>query len=345
MGYLTFFMEPPSKEDFYAKDAVEIPVSLEKFGLQGGVLSQLDDVISLLTDAGSREIYKCSRHWRIMEISGPNSHGKAVVLLLGPSMKIYKFALIDIKDKTVRESSEMKGDVIWDDAVKNCIIHPTKPKLAFFRGDGRHHQFSSPQAYVALGSIIEFDFETGKEVTLSKDVMNNPISYSSDGTQLSHTAISPRSQLAKSAWHTSEFEKFKDQSLPAIAIVDLNNGTKRTLGYGWSAYGTLDGKDLAVRGFEGLLGFYSRETGKWTEAGAMEMLDYVQPFQFLTRDLVLGSALPLKESEVKFFPWTGSISGRHQKMRLGVFNITNNEAAILRSDLRRHQAISWSSIK
>lgn len=345
LGYLTFFLEPYSKDGLYAKDAIETPVSLSELGLKGAVLSQEGNTISLLSEKGRRQVFEADRNWRIMRMAGPNLQGKLALVLMGPSMKTYKFVLLDTSGGAVKESAEMKGDIIWDEAVRNPDLHPTKSKIAYFRGDGRSHQFSSPQAYVKLGSIIEFDFASGTETVLAKDVMENPLSYSRDGSRIYCTVVSPRTLFEKGAWQSAELENFKDNRQPAIAEVDLAKGTKKILGYGWAAYLTLDDKDLAVRGFERMIGFHGIKDEQWTDAPSGGMLDYVYPFQFLTQDLVLASALPLKESDVEFFPWTGSISGRHQKMRLGVFALKNKKAAVLRNDLGRYEVVAWFDSK
>lgn len=342
LGYLTFFAEPASKEGRFAKGATEVPVSLANLGLKGGVLSQRGNELSLSTDAGPRLIYRADPQWRLMRLAGPNKSDQIALVTIGPNMDVYKLLLLDLQNGSRIESRTLTGNVIWKKAVGDCALHPTELRLAHFRGDGRSHQFSSPQAYVGLGTIIEHDFKTGKERTLAADVIEQPLDYSPDGKHLFCTKKTPLAQLqSKDKWPAPELAQFTDKNQPGVIRVDLRTKVETVLGYGWSSTVTSDGRDLVVSGFSGPIGVHDLVKGSWTPVKKEGMLDYVYPFEFLTRDLVLGSALPLKEQDVKFFPWTGSVSGRHQRMRLGVFNLKTKQAAVLRDDLDRYDVVGW----
>lgn len=66
---------------------------------------------------------------------------------------------------------------------------------------------------------------------------------------------------------------------------------------------------------------------------------YFWPRATLSESLVLGESLPLTRETARYFPPTGSISGAHLMMRLGVFEPKSKRAAILRTDLDRYEPV------
>lgn len=327
------YMFPSVSERNYAAIVPETRSSLKSMGLSGFVLSERRGQLIASSDAGERLLFQEESGWRIHGLCGPNQNGLVALLEIEQLRNLYRFRTLNFREASSTVSKVRDGNVIWDHVVGKMALHPTRPVVAFFAKTSSH-QFNDPMASVSVGDLKEIDLEADEVRTVSGGMIDEVFAYHPSGKSIFCIRLTAKKKLSSSqTWGPSEIWNSRDEDAPAVCELDRESGTTKVIGLGWSCWITQDQKDLIAYPH----GSQALDGGPFRKFEPGDVLKYRWPVMFLSRKLVLASALPTRKEDVRFFPWTGSISGRHQMMRLGLFNIETNDAFIPRTDLDRYE--------
>lgn len=317
MIVLGTFRTPAITEEDYLQGVVETPATLTELGFKGSVVAARGNTLFLYT--AEEEVSFYSSSWRIMDLAGPNKTGTLIVFEIDQSTDEYRFVLINFPSGTTKVVHDGVGDVIWKSVVGEMAMHPTENKVAYFSGN-RSRQY--PNAYTKLGKLIELDLDTGSKREIVDDVIESQITYSADGDSLF-------------------FNQSTVDSEPQLAQKIIKTGDVKLLGPAWGCKLSSDSTSLIVYNRNALpVRQLNLASGKWQSFERSGI--YFRPLTNLSESLFLGESLPLTRETARYFPPTGSISGPHLMMRLGVFEPSTQRAAILRIDLDRWEPIASS---
>ena len=309
-------------EDDYLHNVQESPATLKDLGFTGSVIATRRDELTLYTAGEETPFYTAPQGWRIYKLAGPNRAGHLVVFEINQSTDHYRFNLVDFSSGTIETRHESTGRVISDSVVGEMSMHPLEDKVAYFVETGNRQY---PTAYMNTGKLIELDLVKQTKTELAKDVVESDFTYSADGKNL-------------------YFVRSTEDPEPQITGRSLETGALTPLGDGWDCSLTMDSTNLIVYGREhSPKGHLEIKTGKWSQPETADY--YFWPIATLSKTLILAESLPLTRETAHFFPPTGSISGAHLMMRLGVFEPTTHRAAILRTDLDRYEPIACTGLK
>lgn len=331
---LSFLMPPKVTGESYAKNANEKVASLPQLGLRGTVVSQIGSELFQYNGKSNSLLYTPPIGLRIMQLTPPNSRGEIALLEFDQTRSRYRFTLLTIKTKATVSTPFQKGDVIWSAAVGSIALHPTQPIVAYFSGTG-HHQFRDPQEYWTTGKIHEINCKSGETRVLAKEALDGSFCYEPAGQYLYYPSKLPKSQRDQVPPPAQNPDESTDDPIHGIFRLNLSTLTAMPIAEGSRCYASSDGKLLVVTtGNEKPL-TTPWDLRDWSSLPASP--SHVWPVQWLNRDVVLASALPLTREDVKFAPWTGSISGRHQLMRLVAMNLKTGQTNVIRTDLDRYE--------
>ncbi len=314
---LSIFTPPPITDHDHLGGLEETSVTLSDLRFEGSVISSRDNSLTLYTAKEETTFYKSN--WRIYALAGPNSLGHLVVFEIEQTANQYRFVLIDFNKGTAKQVHSGAGDVIWDDVVGEMRIHPKQDSIFFFRGHGSRQY---PGAYVNTGSLMKLDLSTGTESEITRDVKEGDFAISADGERLF-------------------FARTSNLPEPEITELSLATGLSKSLGSGWYCNLSFDSNSVEIRdGSRKPVRVYDIKSGESKPSQGQDL--YFYPHYRISQTLYVGESLPLNRDSVKYFPATGSISGPHMMMRLGVFEPTAKRAAILRADLDRYDSIAYA---
>ncbi len=320
IGYVFFrgiFTAPAITEDDHLQKVKETPVTLRELGFMGSVIANRRNTLTLYTADEESTFY--STPWRIMNLAGPNKLGHLIVFEINQATDEYRFILVDFNSGTTKVADKGVGDVIWNHVVGEMAMHPNEDKVVYFSGTGNRQY---PGAYMETGKLIELDLTTQSKSELANEVVENKFTFSATGSSIFYTRS------------TADAE-------PQIAQKILKTGVVKSLGTGWSCSLSFDSNSLVVFDQENAPArSLNLKSGVWKSLERNAY--YFWPLATLSDSLVLAESLPLTKETARYFPPTGSISGAHLMMRLGVFEPKKQRAAILRTDLDRYEPVASS---
>ena len=307
----SIFRTPTITEDDYLHGVKETPATLEQLGFKGSVIATRDNTLTLYTAEEETEFY--SSDWRIYDLAGPNKQGHLVIFEINRRTDDYRFIVLDFKTGTLKTAHQGSGDVIWDSVVGEMAMHPLEDKVAYFSETGNRQY---PGAYMSVGKLVELDLATQSKTTIATNVIENEFTYSANGDSIF-------------------FSRSTDDSQPQITEKVLKSGELKRFGDGWSCELSHDASSLLIFDRDrALVRSLDLKSGKVADLATPDY--YFWPIAYVSDSLILASSLPLTKETAEYFPPTGSISGAHLKMRLGVFEPTAKRAAILKTDLDRY---------
>jgi hypothetical protein len=306
-------------EDDYLHDVKETPATLAELGFRGSVIATRRNTLTLYTADEQTTFY--TSPWRIYGLAGPNKQGHLVVFEINQGTDEYRFLLADFNAGTTRVAHKGFGKVISDTVVGEMVMHPIEDKVVYFNGTG-HRQY--PGAYMEVGKMVELDLTTEAKTEIATDVVENEFAISADGDSVF-------------------FSRSTADAEPQIAQKILSTGDLKPLGPGWDCSLSFDSTSLIVFDRGSPVRSIDLKSGK---SKPLEDPDYYfWPIATVSSSLVLAQSLPLNRETARRFPPTGSISGPHLMMRLGVFEPKKQRAAILRTDLDRYEPVAFSAQK
>lgn len=315
MMFASIWITPSIGEDDYLHDVEESPATLTELGFKGSVIATRRNTLTLYTAKEETEFY--TTPWRLYDLAGPNENGHLVVFEIDQMKDTYRFKLLDFNTGTERIAHEGRGDVIWDGAIGEMVMHPTEDKVIYFTETG-HRQY--PGAYTNVGKLIELDLITEKKTELAADVVQNEFAISPDGKSIFYSRSTSDSQ-------------------PQITQREIGTTNLKTLGEGWRCSLSYDSNSLIIYNTD-YIPSHSIDL-ETRNSEALEKPDYYfWPISRMSDSFILARSLPLTKETAKYFPPTGSISGAHLMIRLGVFDPKGKRAAILRTDLDRYEPIA-----
>ena len=317
MCFRRLYSTPVITEADYLHDVDEIPATLSELGFKGSVIATRRDTLTLYTAKEEATFY--TSPWRIKDLAGPNKKGHLVVFEINQTTNEYRFVLLDFNAGTARVVHEGVGDVIWKSVVGEMAMHPAEDKLVYFTGTGNRQY---PGAYMRIGKLVKLDLSTRSQSEIATDVVESKLSFSGDGASLF-------------------FCRSTEDAEPQITQLLDRTKVQKSWGRGWSCSLSFDSASMIVYGRDNTPDrAINLKSGESEPAQRAQY--YFIPLASLSKSLMLAGSLPLSRETARYFPPTGSISGPHRMMRLGVFEPKSKRAAILRSDLNRYEPVAYS---
>ncbi len=190
-------------------------------------------------------------HAPVHSISGPDRRGRIAFIESSLLEKSHALVTIKLDGSETVEVLRRPGCALWDKVIgEHLALAPVKGRCAFVSGLSRQ-QMHDPKALLLIGSLEIWDVDRQEHVRTVSDVLDQGVSWFSDGDRLTFVKLMRRDEL-KEVWDSHDcaagFGAWRE--VPVVCSHDVEKDVTTVLHVGRHPLITQDGQGVLVQGWD-----------------------------------------------------------------------------------------------